>query len=202
MKKTVILASQSPRRQEILKSIGINFKILNPNISEKTGFKKPSFIVRDIANKKALKIKNFINEKSIIIAADTIVFCKKEIIGKPKSYKDARRILNKITKFSQFVYTGVVILDLYENKIYKDYEKTKVIMNKIPEDLVDKIISENMDKAGCYAIQSGDKLVKKIVGDYYNVVGLPLGKVLGMLKKCGLKIDENRYKNMIKEGKL
>jgi septum formation protein len=197
MQKTIILASQSPRRQELLKAIGLKFEILNPNISEITSLKKPSFIVKDIAYQKALKIKNNLSHKAIIISADTIVFCNKEIIGKPKSYEDAKRILKKLTRYPQFVYTGFVIMNLYTGETYTGYEKTKVIMNPIPSNLLDKIISENMDKAGCYAIQSKDKLVKSITGDYYNVVGLPLKKVVEILKKCDIEIDDKKYSKLL-----
>jgi len=110
MNKHIILASQSPQRQEILKSIGINFQIITPNIPETSDLTKPSFFVKELAYQKAEQIKNTINHKAIIIAADTIVFCKGEIIGKPKSIKNAKRILNKIIKYPQCVYTGFTVI--------------------------------------------------------------------------------------------
>jgi len=197
MNKTIILASKSPRRQQLLKAIGLNFKIIVPTISETSLFKKPSLFVKKLAYEKALETKKKLDSKAIIIAADTIVFCKNEIIGKPNSKKDAKRILNKIIKYPQTVYTGFSIIDLYTNKTYTSYEKTTVIMHKIPKTSFEKIIAENMDKAGCYAIQSKDKLVKSIKGDYFNVVGLPVARIIEILKDYGIKIDENKYKTLV-----
>ena len=191
--KLIVLASASPRRKAILKSLKLDFCIKVPVLPEITNLKRPSYIVKDLSFRKANEIKNKVDKKAVIIASDTLVYCKKEIIGKPKSYADARRMLKLLTENVQYVYSGYCVMDLYNKKNYIGYDKTKVIMNKIPEYLLDKIIRENMDKAGCYAIQADDELVKSISGDYYNVVGLPLMKVVESLKKCDVKIDEKVY---------
>ncbi|MCP3659185.1 MAG: septum formation protein Maf [Bacteroidetes bacterium] len=181
--KKIILASHSPRRQELLSALGLNFEIIVPRLPEFSTLHKPSAIVKELAFNKALEIKNKIKSKVVIIAADTLVYCRKELIGKPKTYNDAKCILKLLTANPQYVYSGFCIWDLYDKQVFKGYDRTKVLMNAIPEDILDKVIRENMDKAGCYAIQSEDKLVKKIQGDYYNVVGLPLKKVSSILAK-------------------
>ncbi len=201
MPKKIILASESPRRKDLLSLLGCKFEIIKPNIHENIHLKKPSYLVKNLALQKARKIKNLIQKKAVIIAADTIVFCKNEIIGKPQSHQDAKRILNKITRYPHFVYTGFVVMDLFTAKTYSDYEKTEVFMNKIPSNEINKIIEKHKDKAGCYAIQTNDNLVKKINGDFYNVVGFPIKKISLILKDCGIKISDKKLEALYR-GKL
>lgn len=187
----IILASSSPRRRKILKKMGIKFKTIKPYILEKTKYKKPSLIVKDLSKQKALSVaKKYPND--IIIGADTIVYCDGKIIGKPKNIKDAKRILNIQSGKWQTVYTGVSVICLTKNIVLTDYEKSTCFMRKIKKEELDKIASKHLDKAGGWAVQDkGDKLITKIKGDYTNVVGLPkrlLKKLLNKaLKRCKIK---------------
>ena len=166
MKKNLILASKSLRRRQILNTLGLKYKCISPDILEKSNNKKLAYIVKDIAYKKAVYVSNKIN-KAVILSADTIVVCRGEIIGKPKSLKHAVKILRKLVNNSHYVYTGIAIIDKYSAKTYKDYEKTKVKMKHISDTEIKKLVKNHMDKAGAYAIQEDqDKLVENIKGDY------------------------------------
>ncbi|MFC1566466.1 Maf family protein [bacterium] len=195
----IILASQSQRRKKLLQELGLKFECISPNVREVSSYKKPSKIVIDIAEKKA-QYASKKHSKGIIIASDTLVYQKGAIIGKPTSHKHAIQILQNLTNFPHYVYTGVAIIDKYKNKTYTTYDKTKVIMHKVSIDKIKSLVKNHMDKAGAYGIQEkGDKLVKKIDGDYFNVVGLPVRKLAIILKICGKNIDRKEaeiYKNI------
>ncbi len=127
----------------------------------------------------------------IIIGADTVVLVGNKIIGKPKSMQDAFRALKILSKKPQWVYTGIAVIDIDNNKTYTAYEKTKVYM--LP--LTDRQISEYFkkispfDKAGSFDVQGpGSIFIDRIEGCFYNVVGLPLAKLAKILKKTGVEI--------------
>lgn len=187
----VILASGSPRRAELLKQIGIDFKVITSKADE--DFDKssaPENIVVDLSSRKASAVFEDVlpYKNTAIIAADTIVVHKGEILGKPKDKDDAVRMLKSLSNDVHQVYTGVTIFYYVNNSINVEnfYEKTDVYFNELDDNEIDKYIAtwEPMDKAGAYGIQGkGAVLVKKIDGDYYTVVGLPLSKVYYSLKK-------------------
>ncbi|MFC1512683.1 Maf family protein [bacterium] len=188
MRRKLILASQSARRKKILTSLGLEYKVIVPVNPETHNKKKPSAIVKDLALGKAMEVKDKIKD-GVILAADTFVYAKGEIIGKPKSKKDAKRILKRITSFIHCVYTGIAVIDTYSNKVYVDYEKTPVKMRKMSDEEINDLSKKHLDKAGAYAIQEkDDAMVEYIKGDYYNVVGLPVKKTIKLLKKCGIKL--------------
>ena len=123
----------------------------------------------------------------ILITADTIVVFDKEIIGKPKSKRDAKLILEKLSNNKHFVYTGFVVKNSVSKKIIIDYEKTEVTFRKLSSSEINSYIASGspMDKAGAYGIQDdfGAVFVSKINGCYYNVVGLPLSKLYSALNE-------------------
>lgn len=169
----IILASRSPRRKKILKELNVDFKVVVPKIKEETDYKKPHLIVQDLAYKKAISVaKRY--PTTPVIAADTIVFCNKKLIGKPKDRKDAIRILKIQSGRWQKVYTGVCLVLLSKKIVLKDYEKSLCYMRKLTEDEIKKISTKHHDKAGGWAVQDkNDKIITKIIGDYTNVVGFP-----------------------------
>lgn len=179
----IILASGSPRRKKILKEMGISFKVVKPNISEKTKYRKPSKVVMDLAKKKALSVaKKYPND--IVIGADTVVYCMGRIIGKPKSISDAKRILKIQSGKWQTVYTGVSLVFMKKNIVLTGYEKSMCFMRKIDKREINQIASKHLDKAGGWAVQDkGDRLIVKIKGDYSNIVGLPKKLLKKLLRK-------------------
>ena len=181
------LASKSPRRKKLLKQLNINFKTLSFEIDEKLIYgESAKQTVMRLSREKLDKAKTKIKH-GIILTADTIVVMNNEIIGKPANKKEAEKFLKKLSGRTHLVYTGFAIYNSVTNKIIIDYEITKVTFRKLttPE-IKDYILTNSpMDKAGAYGIQDdfGAVFVKKINGDYYNVVGLPLFKVYQALLK-------------------
>jgi septum formation protein len=180
-KLPIYLASKSPRRKKLLKQLNLKFKSLDLHFNEKVNNgEDPVVLVKRLSiekmNNALLKIK-----KGIIITADTIVVIDKQILGKPKSKTDAKRILKKLSGRTHNVYTGYSIFNTDNNKLITDYENTLVAFRHLTESEIDDYISTGspMDKAGAYGIQDdfGAVFIEKINGCYYNVVGLPLAKV-------------------------
>jgi len=181
--KILILASSSPRRIEILKKNKIKFKTEFPNIKEESSFKKPDLIVKELALKKALYIANKYKDNPVL-AADTIVYCNRKIIGKPKDERDAFKILKILNGRWQKVYTGISLIWIKKNIFLCDFEKSSCLAKKLSNSELKNIASKHLDKAGAYAVQDKDDyFIKKILGRYDNVVGLPMNIVRKFLKK-------------------
>ena len=183
----LILASASPRRKELLAKTGFSFDII-PAKGEETITKTiPAEVVMELSQQKAREIAEQQTEDCIIIGADTIVAKGDTIMGKPKDAADAYRMLEMISDDCHQVYTGVTIIRTGKQMESITFaEKTDVYLYPISEkDIHDYIESgDPMDKAGAYGIQGDFAIhVKGIEGDYYNVVGLPIGRVYQELKK-------------------
>ena len=183
----LILASASPRRKELLAKTGLAFDII-PAKGEETITKTiPAEVVMELSLQKAKEIAEQQTEDCIIIGADTIVAKGDRIMGKPKDREDAFRMLDMISDDCHQVYTGVTIIRTGEKAETITFaEKTDVYLYPISQqDIVAYIESgDPMDKAGAYGIQGDFAVhVKGIEGDYYNVVGLPIGRVYQELKK-------------------
>lgn len=178
----IVLASKSPRRQELLKRIVDDFKIIESDFDEDTVSFNGNIeeYVKLLAKGKALAVKEKINNSSIIIGVDTVVYYDNEILGKPKNYDDAYRMLLALSGNTHKVYSGVCIIDTEKSKIEDFVCETKVKFSKLTHGQIDKYIKskEPMDKAGAYGIQGlGGVFVEKIDGCYYNVMGLPINKL-------------------------
>ncbi len=188
---TIYLASGSPRRRMLLEKAGIEFQVINPVAEELSVERKnPEIYAKNTAIQKAKSVISKIVE-GIIIAADTIVVKSNEILGKPKDKQDAMRMLKKLSGTSHYVYTALVVLDKRSNRIETAIEKTKVEMRKLDEKEIQRYIDsgESMDAAGAYKIQEGAaSFIRRIEGDYCNVVGLPLATLIEMLKKFDIKV--------------
>jgi septum formation protein len=189
--KQLILASKSPRRAALLRAIGLKFKVAKSNFREKdSGFKSHAALVEYNALMKAKEVaKRF--KSGVVIGADTMVFCKDELIGKPKNFKDALRILKKLSQNPHWVYTGIAVIDIKKKRTYREFEKTKSVMRKLTDKEIKGYLRRvhSLDKAGACNIEDlGGVLVKRIEGDFYNVVGLPLAKLAGLLKKVGIQV--------------
>ncbi|MGB9678711.1 MAG: nucleoside triphosphate pyrophosphatase [Thermoanaerobacteraceae bacterium] len=180
-----ILASGSPRRKELLDSLGLSFKIVKSDINEQSKEFEPSKYVMDIAYKKTYSVANSIKEESIVLGADTIVVIDNEILGKPQDEKRAFLMLKKLSGKMHKVYTGLSIVRTPDLKYVNDFSETKVWIKKLDNEEILRYIKtgECLDKAGAYAIQGfGALIVEKIEGDYFNVVGFPLSKLSSLLK--------------------
>jgi septum formation protein len=177
----IYLASKSPRRKNLLKSINLNFKTFSVDLVEEIfDAEHPIKTVKRLAEEKLLQAEKKIKD-GIIITADTIVVLNSEIIGKPTSKKNAIEILSKLSGNSHFVYTGYSIKNLITSNQITNYAKTKVTFRNLSKmEIKDYVeLGSPMDKAGAYGIQDdyGSVFIEKINGCYYNVMGLPLSKV-------------------------
>ena len=185
--KSIILASQSPRRKQLLEWAEIPFSIVIANTDEKIPNHLPiNEMPIYIAREKAAVVQEKINDKqSIIIAADTIVVLENEILGKPKDRAEAIKFLTLLSNKTHQVITGVVLL---KSDIEIEFAETTLVeFHHLTQEQIEFYVDEYKpyDKAGAYAIQEwiGVVGIKKIVGDFYNVVGLPISRVVQELDK-------------------
>jgi septum formation protein len=178
---TLILASRSPRRQELLRAAGIEFHVVVPEVQEPLFVRRRyAQFARAAALLKAVAVSQ--TATGVVLAADTIVVCEGRVLGKPSGADDARRALLSLSGRWHSVYTGVALVEGERRLV--DYERTEVAFRSLSNEEVDRYITtgEPMDKAGSYAIQGGGAaLIRAIRGCYTNVIGLPLPKVLRML---------------------
>lgn len=183
----IILASSSPRREEMLNKYKLNPIIFPSEIDEKIiQGESPIQIAMALAFEKCFWASNHFKNSEVIIGADTIVVLEGNIIGKPKNEEDAFNILKTLSGKIHSVITGVCIIKANSNIKIIDYETTEVEFRNLSDDQIIRYINtkEPVDKAGAYGIQGyGQILVKKIDGCYSNVVGLPLGKLDYLLNK-------------------
>ncbi len=183
----VILASSSPRRQEILRQVGVPFEVFIPSINEDgSHFVDPRKIVMYLAGEKA---RSFRRPGTLVIGMDTMVVVGKTKLGKPAHASDAARMLRLLSNRSHSVITGIALA--IDNRMVMDYERTRVHFRKLlPAEIRWYLqTGEPFDKAGAYAIQGfGGLFVNKIEGCYYNVVGFPLGCFQRALRKLGYRI--------------
>ncbi len=183
----IILASLSPRRHEILKLAKIPHEVIPSHSPEKVeSIKNPQEAVIEIAYQKASEIAK-LYPNDIVIGADTIVVINNTILGKPKDKEESIYMLSKLSGKTHQVLTGVSIIA--SGKIFKFVEVSDVTFyNLTAEEILDYINNEDVfDKAGSYAIQGMcAKYIKEIKGDYYNIVGLPIGRLYHILKQESL----------------
>ena len=189
--KTIILASASPRREELLKIIGLKFKVEPSNCQENLSLDlEPQELAKSLSLEKARlvapKYKN-----ALVIAADTFIVFKNKILGKPNTKTEAREMLETLNGKRHLVITGLSIIDTDTGKASSKAVETKVYLKKLSSDEIDAYVDskEPLDKAGAYAIQGlGSVIVEKINGDYFNVIGLPLSALAESLKEFGVHV--------------
>lgn len=189
--KDIILASASPRRKEILDMTGLQFTVCAMDYEEDINLSlRPRELARFLSLKKAEAIAHRYNN-AIIIAADTFIVFRGKRIGKPCSAKDARTILTLLNGKSHSVITGYTIFDTGTGKKISRSVETKVWFKKMTAREINAYVStgESFDKAGAYAIQGrGAVFIKKIEGDFFNVVGLPLSSLTESLREFGVRL--------------
>lgn len=182
----VILASKSPRRKEILETMGVDFEIDVAEVDESVSDSlTPVEAVCEISKRKADAVLERHKEGGcIIISADTVVVIDGRIIGKPKNEEDAFDIIKSLSGRTHEVYSGFTVCS--SDKSGTDFEVTQVHFRELCDDEIRRYIAtgECMDKAGAYGIQQkGNLFVQYIHGDYYNVVGFPISKICVTIKE-------------------
>ena len=189
----LILASQSPRRRLLLGQIGLDFSILPADIDEDAVSLAlpPKEYVQELSQRKAHFVREEIGgAKAIILGADTIVVIDGTILNKPTDPENAFAMLKQLSNRMHEVFTGITLVESHTGKIQSEVQRTEVYFRELDDqEIWDYIASGSpMDKAGAYGIQEdyGAVFVSKINGCYYNVVGLPLEKLYGMLSSTSL----------------
>lgn len=195
----VILASGSPRRKELLEQVGVSFEISVAKGEEIITKKVPWEVVEELSLQKATEVadryvaEQEVTEQTVVIGADTIVAYGEEIMGKPHSEEMAKEMLQKLQGNAHQVYTGVtlIIMTAEGKQVITFHEKTDVEMYPMTKAQIEAYVAtkEPMDKAGSYAIQGKcAAYVKGICGDYNNVVGLPVARLMQELFGLGIMI--------------
>ena len=188
----MILASNSKRRQEILKDAGFNFKVITSNIKEISDKKIITEKVLDIAEKKLEQIAKD-NKNEFILAADTVVELNGKIFGKPKDMEEAFSFLKTLSGNIHKVITAYVFKNISKNILIKELVISEVKFLELDNEIINWYLgtAEPFDKAGAYGIQGyGRILVEKINGDYYSIMGFPISNFLENLRKIGYKISQ------------
>ncbi|NGZ77523.1 Maf family protein [Saccharibacillus alkalitolerans] len=191
--RQIILASSSPRRRELLASLGADFTVEPSGASEEVpGDWTPERIVEDLALRKAEWVmERRARSEGVIVGSDTIVVLDGAVLGKPKDAADAVRMLSLLSGREHRVYTGAACIDAASGRAEVSHRFTNVRMKELSERRIEDYVKsgEPMDKAGAYAIQGlGALLVESIEGDYFTVVGLPLALLGEMLEGFGVNL--------------
>lgn len=197
MKASIILASKSPRRIAILHQLGIRFRALESSFeetkySEDVNLNRVKRLTINNSKGKAFNIARKL-KKGVIIGVDTLVLFENTIFGKPRNRNDALETLLKLNGKTHKIISGIslILKDDSITKILSANEVTYVDMRKVSRSEIQKYVDsgEPLDKAGSYGIQGkGAFLVKRIKGDYYNVVGLPVAKMFELAQKMGIEL--------------
>lgn len=185
--KPLILASSSPRRKRLLTEANFSFVVDPSQFDEsKVATRDPHQMVKELSREKAREVAKR-HPSSIVIGADTTVFCDGQILEKPTNTGDAKRMLTFLSGKIHSVITGLTIINTETNQELTDVEESNVFFKQLTEEQIDEYIKtgEAMDKAGAYAIQEGlsQHFIEKTEGDYTNIVGLPMNLVQKFLKE-------------------
>ena len=187
--REIVLASQSPRRKKLLENLGMKFIVHPSKFEEKDTHLTGEELALHNAIGKAQDIAKHYKD-ALVIGVDTVVAFEEHFLGKPKDKEDAKRILRLLSNTTHKVISAISIIDTKNKKNVTGIETTFVTMDRLDEADIEGYINsgEGEDKAAGYAIQGmGSLFVKKIEGDYFNVVGLPVFRLRKLLKEFGIK---------------
>ena len=184
------MASASPRRQELLRQIGCEFRVVVSDADELSGDGiPPDRLAAENARRKAEDVAAKAGGNAPVLGADTVVAVDEKILGKPKDAADAARMLRLLSGRQHFVYTGIALA--YRGEVYTDAVRTAVWVGKLSDEEITAYIAtgEPMDKAGAYAVQGiAAKFIPRVDGSFSNVVGLPLYAVRELARKAGIDL--------------
>lgn len=182
--RPLILASGSPQRKKLLKALRVPFRIVPAGVSERSSEKNPRRLVLELALRKASHVARK-SRHALVLGADTLVVCRGSILGKPKNYSDALRILSALNGRWHRVYTGLALVDAESKRNWREATVSKVKARKLAPQALDRLAGKHMDKAGAYAMQDhDDPFIETVVGPVDNVIGLPLSSVRRLIRKA------------------
>jgi septum formation protein len=187
----LILASSSPRREQVLRDAGFEFEIRAPRVDEtrRAGESPRDYVLR-LAEAKAQAARGAfaLETRALVIGADTVVVIEGEMLGKPAKPEEARAMLRRLSGRTHEVLTGIAVIPFLGGAALKVVETTRVTFATMSEEEIADYVasSEPFDKAGAYAVQGrGGRFIERIEGCYFNVVGLPLARLYSLLREAG-----------------
>lgn len=188
----LILASTSPQRRNLFRQCGLRFKIVPSRVEEVHKLRAScSALVKHNALLKAKDVAQRV-KRGIVVGADTLVYSgHRQVIGKPRDLREAKKTLQVLFSRPHWVYTGLAVIDAATGKTAVDYEKTKVFMNRLSNKEIDRYHAKMfpLDKAGGFDIEGhGALFIRRIEGCYTNVIGLPMAKLREILKKFDIYV--------------
>ena len=183
--RKILLASQSPRRKEILGLMGFTFESVVPDVPNENSYLDATDIERSIQRLAFAKAQSVAqgHPGALVLGADTIVYCERAILGKPRDAAQARDMLHRIKGRAHMVYSGIALVCAEDDFSQTAVEKTTVVVRAIEDPEIEEYLDDRgyLDKAGAYAIQgSAMVFISRIDGCYYNVVGLPIEKTISL----------------------
>lgn len=184
----IILASASPRRQELLRSLGLEYEVFPAEVGEDFAGRDPAGMVESLAERKARAVAGRVGD-GLVLGADTVVFQRGRILGKPAGPEEAAGMLAALQGDTHEVLTGVTLVRVPDGHTVMDHERTRVHFRAMTSQEIAWYVAsgEPLDKAGAYAIQGlGGLFVRGIEGCYFNVVGLPLPLLGGLFRRQGV----------------
>ncbi|MEI8012194.1 MAG: Maf family protein [Candidatus Omnitrophota bacterium] len=188
--KRIILASASPQRKKLMRLLKVPFIVKKSKAHEICRIRTTvADLVKENACIKAIDVAGSVKVPSLVIGADTVVYAKGKLILKPADLKEAKKNLKELMSAPHWVYTGVAVVDSVTGKKLVDYDRTRLVMTPLTDREIDRYHQEvsPMDKAGGFDIEGrGGLFIPRIEGCYFNVIGLPLAKLVLMLRQFGI----------------
>lgn len=192
----IVLASASKQRQDIFKMIGLKYEVITSDVDEESNETEPGKYVEELSLNKAKSVSNKVTEKAIIIAADTIIYFNGKKYEKPKTLEEARNNLKELSGNKNSAYTGITIMDLYQNRIISLSSKVDIYFKKISEDEIDWYIkneSKILKTCGYVALGKASLFIDKIDGDYNTLLGISPRIIFEKLNELGYSINDFEF---------
>jgi len=189
----LILASGSKQRQDIFKNLGLKYEVVKSIVEEKSNGTNPNEYVKDLSRDKANSVKSQINEKAIIIAADTIIYMNGKIYEKPKSKEEAYQNLKEMSGKTTYAITGVTIKDLYQEKEVCFSDTAEVSIKKITDEDIKWYVENEknlLDICGYAMLGKASVFLDKVNGDYNTLFGISPSKLYDKIKELGYKLSD------------
>lgn len=194
----IVLASSSKQRQDILNMIGLKYDVVVSDVDEVSYYSEPDKYVRELSLNKAKSVCNKLQNEAIIIAADTIIYCDGKKYEKPKTKNEAFNILRLLSGNKNFAYTGMTIIDMYQQKTVTLSSSVEIYFKEISDDLINWYV-DNESKlfkcCGYVPLGKGSLFIDHIDGDYNILFGLSPSVLFDELKKLGYNINDFEFEN-------